>query len=58
MEYHLPPPLGHAVQFPFWVNVAGYGAGAPEVSRALQNGYPRIFLHKYVRDVSIITYPR
>lgn len=68
MEYHLAPPFGHAVpamkehaisvHFPFWADVAGYGAGASEVSQALRNGYPRTFLHKYVREVSILTYPQ
>ncbi|KAJ5109262.1 Cys/Met metabolism pyridoxal phosphate-dependent enzyme [Penicillium angulare] len=62
LKYQLPPPLGHAVpvskehaisvQFPVWADVAGYGAGKPEVSEALQNGYPRTFLHTYVREFS------
>ncbi|KAJ5920919.1 Cys/Met metabolism pyridoxal phosphate-dependent enzyme [Penicillium verhagenii] len=60
MKYQLPPPLGHAVpvskehaisvHFPAWADVAGYGAGKAEVSEALQNGYPRTFLHKCVRE--------
>ncbi|CAI7630046.1 Cys/Met metabolism pyridoxal phosphate-dependent enzyme [Penicillium manginii] len=59
MQYQLPPPLGHAVpiskehaisvHFPAWADVAGYGAGNVEVSKALQNGYPRTFLHTYVQ---------
>lgn len=63
MEYQLPPPLGHAVpvskdhaisvHFPSWADVAGYGAGKSEVSEVLQNGYPRTFLHTYVREVCI-----
>jgi cystathionine gamma-synthase len=65
MEYQTPPPLGHAiptlkdhaisVQFPSWDDVAGYGAGSLEVIQTLQNGYPRTFLHIYVREVSIYT---
>lgn len=65
MEYQLPPPLGHpvpvskehaiSVHFPAWADVAGYGAGKPEVSEALQNGYPRTFLHTCVREVCIYT---
>lgn len=63
MEYQTPPPLGHAVptmkehaisvQFPFWADVVGYGAGTSEVTQALESGYLRTFLHKYVREVSI-----
>jgi cystathionine gamma-synthase len=61
MQYQVPPPLGHAVpalkehaisvQFPAWADVAGYGAGEAEVTKALQNGYPRTFLHTCVREV-------
>ncbi|KAJ5482897.1 Cys/Met metabolismpyridoxal phosphate-dependent enzyme [Penicillium diatomitis] len=60
VQYQLPPPLGHAVpvlkehaisvHFPAWADVAGYGSGNKEVTAALQNGYPRTFLHTFVRE--------
>jgi cystathionine gamma-synthase len=44
-------PHAISVQIPTWSDMCGMGRGDVQIMEALQNGYPRTFIHQTIQKV-------